>query len=913
LIGDYHALTAAHCVTTTGGTFYTDWEFEAGKDSDGYRYYGVADWTTARFFSSYAPSGNFNFDMALITLDRKLGDYTGHLGYGYNSSNAWYTGQNAQNIGFPGDKPFGTMWQSVENPTSHSITTDQLRSNTMDTWFGNSGGPISYSNVAHGVVSHFTYTDTNGNGNWDAGEPPIYNSATRMTQTKFDAIGSWITADATPTDRADLVSWDKWFDSTNFDQASVSGNTFSVDTVIRNMGTAAAGSFTVRYRLSTDQTYDVSDIFLGDSTVTSLAPFNWTWNSLSASIPAAAVEGQSYYVVYTIDVNNDVVEFTNAETGAQNTGVVLTPLVIDRNDQISEATLITSSLTPGSIGFSTDVNMYRFFATAGSVIQVDTDMPGSTLDTIVRLFDSSGTQLDVSDDDVGPVPEYTIRESFFEYTITVTGTYYLGISAYSNFNYNPTTGTGDTAGGTTGTYELILDYVDPDDQISESTLVGLNSTTNGVANFGADVDMYRFNAIAGQWLDLDVDLPGSEFDSILRVFDSSGNQLAVSDDNAGPGTEYSGLESYLRFIAPSNGLYYLAVSVYSNFYYNPVTGRDDSSGSSVGNYQLHVLQAPATLVSRQVYYRGSTIPGGLSAHLDTSKVIAKQGGAAQVLGYNNIINHSRGITGMVFDYNGLPGEPLINSDFIFQWSPQGSFDTTLTANQPANWAIAPNPTLIDNSALTGSTRRMRLEWADNTILNRWLRVTIKANLWTGLTTPETYYLGHLTGEVDGAIGGFSGTLPNGRFAVNNLGDVAPVRSALGSSGLSANSIVDIDKSGHVNNLGDVAPVRANLGAQLPVITIPASSPAPSPPPALYSDPTSSGTSVRPGRGADGLFWGANESEDRLHYRTAGKRAMDSVDRVFADLESPLFGYLTEPNDSMKGPRKVSRIPFGLSS
>ena len=50
---------------------------------------------------------------------------------------------------------------------------------------------------------------------------------------------------------------------------------------------------------------------------------------------------------------------------------------------------------------------------------------------------------------------------------------------------------------------------------------------------------------------------------------------------------------------------------------------------------------------------------------------------------------------------------------------------------------------------------MIIQWPDNAIANRWLRVTVKANDQTGLSVPEVYYLGHLLGEMTGDQGGFT--------------------------------------------------------------------------------------------------------------------------------------------------------------
>src|SRR5262249_20090186 len=67
-----------------------------------------------------------------------------------------------------------------------------------------------------------------------------------------------------------------------------------------------------------------------------------------------------------------------------------------------------------------------------------------------------------------------------------------------------------------------------------------------------DVDIYQFDAAAGQAL---IVQPGSDYFTMRRLFDSFGNQLAVS---------YYGLLTY-TFGAP--GTYYVGVSSLYNAYY----------------------------------------------------------------------------------------------------------------------------------------------------------------------------------------------------------------------------------------------------------------------------------------------------------------------------------------------------------
>jgi hypothetical protein len=142
-------------------------------------------------------------------------------------------------------------------------------------------------------------------------------------------------------------------------------------------------------------------------------------------------------------------------------------------------------------------------------------------------------------------------------------------------------------------------------------------------------------------------------------------------------------------------------------------------------------------------------------------------------------------------------------------SPQGLFDEA--ANPPSGWVVAPAPTAINVTAATPSVPgRIRIEWADNAIADRWLQVSLLANANTGLTTRQVYYLGHLLGETNGVVEG-------GGFLVRTL-DVAQIAASIGQSA-TVGSVLDVDKDGLVRTL-DAAAAAGAIGRSLRLITIP---------------------------------------------------------------------------------------------
>lgn len=598
MIGPYHWLTAGHCVHQgSGGSWADDITISAGQDgmplggtrSDD-QFYGEADWQYVRSFSGWTSSGDWNWDIAVVTLDRNLGNSVGWLAFGWNTDSNFYNNSNFTTSGYPGDLNNSTLglgqYTQTGNPRSFGITTDLLRTNTMDVWPGQSGSSVwsggTTNPVSYGVTSHQT----------TIGGTPAYNAFTRITEGRFNSIQSWRTADNTerpPTDRADLVDYDDWF-NTNLGTVSATsltpGQSFSATVYPRNNGTAASGNFTVRFRLSTDSTYDTGDYFVGDAAVTSINPFSWRTAVGSLTVPTAIPTG-TYRLVYSIDALGNASEYLENN----NTASLPNSLIVsnDTDDQISEAVTMTVGATrTASISPGYDVDMFAVTVADGQKLGIDVDRTsGSPLDSYLRLFSASGAVLAFNDDAAGPAPEGSGLESFIEYTFTTGGTYYIGVSGYGNSNYSPTTGFGD-ANGSTGGYQLILHdlgVVDADDQISEATTLVLGNSRTGQINPGTDVDLYAIAVDAGRVVGFDIDRTTGSLDSWLRLFDSNGNQLAFSDDNVGPAPEFSSLESYIEYTFTTAGTYYVGVSGYANSTYNPLTGDGDTAGS-VGGYEL---------------------------------------------------------------------------------------------------------------------------------------------------------------------------------------------------------------------------------------------------------------------------------------------------------------------------------------
>ena len=104
-----------------------------------------------------------------------------------------------------------------------------------------------------------------------------------------------------------------------------------------------------------------------------------------------------------------------------------------------------------------------------------------------------------------------------------------------------------------------------------------------------DVDLYTLELAENTRVTFDIDTNNSEpfFNSILRVFDSEGNELGANDDS-------NRADSFIGFQSPAAGTYYVGVSGFSNFDYNPSVIGSGTNFSSIGNYDLTITTLEST-------------------------------------------------------------------------------------------------------------------------------------------------------------------------------------------------------------------------------------------------------------------------------------------------------------------------------
>ena len=145
-----------------------------------------------------------------------------------------------------------------------------------------------------------------------------------------------------------------------------------------------------------------------------------------------------------------------------------------------------------------------------------------------------------------------------------------------------------------------------------------------------DVDLYAVSLQAGQHLSvaaeaMSLDEGGSlsTLDTYLRLFDSSGNELASNDSGGNPYTDVSSSDAALSFVVSTSGTYCVGVSAFDNTTYDPATAGSGSTSNGIntetGDYRLELLLSDNTILNAPPGLTIST-PGANEADLFWSAV-----------------------------------------------------------------------------------------------------------------------------------------------------------------------------------------------------------------------------------------------------------------------------------------------------
>src|SRR5262249_15900884 len=144
-----------------------------------YQYFGESRATQYAALDGWVNNHDWNYDMALVALDRDIGDFTGSMGWGYNTD-SFFQGALLNTAGYPGDltPTVYDMWYT--SGTIQTVNADNLQSQ-IDIYGGQSGSPV-YAYFPSNPANQQEIIYATVSSEWsDQNHTPLYNQFTRIT------------------------------------------------------------------------------------------------------------------------------------------------------------------------------------------------------------------------------------------------------------------------------------------------------------------------------------------------------------------------------------------------------------------------------------------------------------------------------------------------------------------------------------------------------------------------------------------------------------------------------------------------------------------------------------------------------------------------------------------------------------
>jgi V8-like Glu-specific endopeptidase len=182
MVGAKHALTAAHMIYDSAhGGWATSVTVAPGQNGTS-QPYGTAHATNKRTWTGWTRNGDWSYDMALLTLNKPIGNSTGWFGL---KSNGIAAGTGLNHAGYPGDKGGKTMYFAYDT-VDYTSGGRAFYNGALDIYNGQSGGPLWVK--SSGTGSRYLV-------GVHSAQNASYNSGVILDTAKYNSIVSAINQD----------------------------------------------------------------------------------------------------------------------------------------------------------------------------------------------------------------------------------------------------------------------------------------------------------------------------------------------------------------------------------------------------------------------------------------------------------------------------------------------------------------------------------------------------------------------------------------------------------------------------------------------------------------------------------------------------------------------------------------------
>ncbi len=318
LIHPFHVITAGHCVHYEDNGGWNMETFVSPGFDQGDTPFGTARAVEIAVLPEWLENESHNHDIALITLDRLVGDFAGTLGTETLEDPDDYAGLMLHSNHYPGS-PIGnarTMFHSYDEVLGSD---DQAMGHYLDTAPGSSGASLYREMGGEHRVLAVNSSDWTG----------LTNLAPILTADRVAWLDAIIAAAPEPLEGPDLVAGSCQVLPT----IVTLGEEMLVSLRHSNSGTLDTGGFEVVVVLSDDEEIDLArDWILGTVAVDSLAPFTNQFVELALPLPDETPTGD-FHVAVVLDPGQEVAQiYEGDEIAVCDAKALVEPAPLDDDD-----------------------------------------------------------------------------------------------------------------------------------------------------------------------------------------------------------------------------------------------------------------------------------------------------------------------------------------------------------------------------------------------------------------------------------------------------------------------------------------------------------------------------------------------------------------------------------------------------